>query len=127
MKAGVPRTIPSAVSCGTTADCTGGEVCSPTNMCVPGGCTGDPDCAGPGCADFQFTTRLHRRQLLQLGGRTGMGRWLPDLFRARAAGRPAGEPDDCGQQQWFIGVQLKSGAATDIVDWRDYHANAFAR
>ena len=41
--------------------------------------------------------------------------------------RPAGEPDDCGQQQWFIGVQLKSGAATDIVDWRDYHANAFAR
>jgi len=36
-----------------------------------------------------------------------------------------GESDDgC---EWFVGVQLKSGAATDIVDWRDYHANAYAR
>mgnify|MGYP001812954300 CR=1 FL=1 len=41
--------------------------------------------------------------------------------------RPTGESNNNGEQQWFIGVQLKSGAATDIVDWRDYHANAFAR
>ena len=38
--------------------------------------------------------------------------------------RPAG--DDPGEE-WFVGVQLKSGAATDIIDWRDYHANAYAR
>jgi len=29
-----------------------------------------------------------------------------------------------GEQQWYIGVQLKTGAATDIVDWREYHATA---
>lgn len=29
-----------------------------------------------------------------------------------------------GQQEWYIGVQLKTGAATDIVDWREYHATA---
>lgn len=32
-----------------------------------------------------------------------------------------------GQPGWFVGVQLKSGAATDILDWRDYHASAYAR
>ena len=41
--------------------------------------------------------------------------------------RPTGNFDDKGEQEWFIGVQLKSGAATDIVDWRDYHANSYAR
>lgn len=41
--------------------------------------------------------------------------------------RPTGGFDDKGQQEWLIGVQLKSGAATDIVDWRDYHANSYAR
>lgn len=39
--------------------------------------------------------------------------------------RPA-EPDAQGNPQWFIGVQLKSGAATDILDWREYHASANA-
>lgn len=39
--------------------------------------------------------------------------------------RPA--VSDEGMPEWFVGVQLKSGAATDILDWRDYHANAFAR
>src|SRR5436305_3166813 len=34
-------------------------------------------------------TRLDRRQLLQIGGLTGMGLLLPDLFRARAAERPS--------------------------------------
>jgi Tfp pilus assembly protein PilZ len=37
--------------------------------------------------------------------------------------RPAGTNPD-GQQEWYIGVQLKTGAATDIVDWREYHATA---
>lgn len=41
--------------------------------------------------------------------------------------RQTGRVTDDGAQEWFIGVQLKSGAATDIVDWRDYHANAYAR
>ena len=40
--------------------------------------------------------------------------------------RATGEKDARGQDQWLIGVQLKSGAATDIVDWRDFHANAYA-
>lgn len=41
--------------------------------------------------------------------------------------RPTGNIDDKGQPEWFIGVQLKTGAATDIVDWRDYHTNTYAR
>ncbi|MFK7914546.1 MAG: PilZ domain-containing protein [Pseudomonadales bacterium] len=32
-----------------------------------------------------------------------------------------------GSPEWLVGVQLKSGAATDILDWRDYHASAYAR
>ncbi len=39
--------------------------------------------------------------------------------------RPS-EPDELGNAQWLIGVQLKSGAATDILDWREYHASANA-
>ena len=41
--------------------------------------------------------------------------------------RPSGTASTNGDEEWFIGVQLKSGAATDITDWRDYHANAYAR
>lgn len=41
--------------------------------------------------------------------------------------RSTGETNERGQAEWLIGVQLKSGAATDIVDWRDFHASAFAR
>jgi Tfp pilus assembly protein PilZ len=41
--------------------------------------------------------------------------------------RPSGYTTDAGETEWYIGVQLKSGAATDILDWRDYHASAFAR
>lgn len=37
--------------------------------------------------------------------------------------RPAGH-DERGDSTWFVGVQLKSGAATDISLWRDYHAAA---
>lgn len=37
--------------------------------------------------------------------------------------RPAGKAAD-GEDGWYVGVQLKSGAATDILDWRDYHATA---
>jgi hypothetical protein len=39
--------------------------------------------------------------------------------------RPAGQ--DGADDEWFVGVQLKSGAATDIIDWRDFHASAYAR
>ena len=41
--------------------------------------------------------------------------------------RPTGEHDENGRELHFIGVQLKSGAATDILDWRDFHATAYAR
>ncbi len=41
--------------------------------------------------------------------------------------RPSGYKTENGDTEWFVGVQLKSGAATDILDWRDYHASAFAR
>lgn len=41
--------------------------------------------------------------------------------------RPTGEVNEKGLEEWLIGVQLKSGAATDIVDWREFHANAYAR
>ena len=41
--------------------------------------------------------------------------------------RPTGETNDKGVEEWLIGVQLKTGAATDIMDWRDFHANAYAR
>lgn len=34
------------------------------------------------------------------------------------------EPDVNGEPVWHVGVQLKSGAATDILDWREYHATA---
>lgn len=40
--------------------------------------------------------------------------------------RPTSEADENGAELHFIGVQLKSGAATDIMDWRDFHATAFA-
>lgn len=35
--------------------------------------------------------------------------------------------DDSGDQEWYVGVQLKSGAATDILDWRDYQTAAAVR
>ena len=41
--------------------------------------------------------------------------------------RTTGEVNAKGKAEWLIGVQLRSGAATDIVDWRDFHANAYAR
>jgi Tfp pilus assembly protein PilZ len=37
--------------------------------------------------------------------------------------RPADAEED-DDAVWHIGVQLKSGAATDILDWREYHATA---
>mgnify|MGYP001820214340 CR=1 FL=1 len=41
--------------------------------------------------------------------------------------RSTGETNAKGKEEFLVGVQLKSGAATDIVDWRDFHANAYAR
>src|SRR5262245_51176891 len=48
-----------------------------------------PPNAGHACDDFRRTARLDRRQLLRVGGLTGMGLLLPDLFRARGETRPA--------------------------------------
>ncbi|MEM7101325.1 MAG: PilZ domain-containing protein [Pseudomonadota bacterium] len=41
--------------------------------------------------------------------------------------RPTSESDENGDELHFIGVQLKSGAATDIVDWRDFHTKVSVR
>src|SRR5262245_53170799 len=40
-----------------------------------------------GCEDFRLSARLDRRQMLRVGGLTGMGLLLPDLFRAQAGAR----------------------------------------
>jgi uncharacterized protein (DUF1501 family) len=48
-----------------------------------------PSHSTAGCNDFRLTARLHRRQLLQIGGLAGMGLLLPDLLRVRADARPA--------------------------------------
>jgi Tfp pilus assembly protein PilZ len=37
-----------------------------------------------------------------------------------------GEPLPDGTPIWIVGVQLKTGAATDILSWRDYLANTHA-
>ena len=49
----------------------------------------------------------------------------PGKFFLSGEVRWSQDTDDEGE--WFIGVQLKSGAATDFIDWRDYHAQACAR
>ena len=36
--------------------------------------------------------------------------------------RPTSEYDENGNELHFVGVQLKTGAATDIIDWRDFHS-----
>lgn len=41
--------------------------------------------------------------------------------------RPTEEVDENGTPMHFIGVQLKAGAATDIIDWRDFHTGSVAR
>jgi len=41
--------------------------------------------------------------------------------------RPTGEMDENGAELHFVGVQLKAGAATDILDWREFHASAHPR
>src|SRR6516164_2949981 len=48
-----------------------------------------PSTKTSGCNDFRLSARLHRRQMLQVGGLAGMGLALPDLFRAWAEERPA--------------------------------------
>src|SRR4051794_32455143 len=52
---------------------------------------------------------LNRRQLLQAGSLTGMGLLLPDLFRARAAARAAG--DNFGRARSVIMLYLHGGHA----------------
>lgn len=41
--------------------------------------------------------------------------------------RPTSEDNQNSTELHFVGVQLKSGAATDIIDWRDFHAAPYAR
>jgi uncharacterized protein (DUF1501 family) len=62
---------------------------------------------GPGCDDFRHAARLHRRQLLHAGALTGMGLFLPDLFRLQAAS-PRGT---FGRARSVIMIYLHGGHA----------------
>jgi Tfp pilus assembly protein PilZ len=39
--------------------------------------------------------------------------------------RPVNDRDEAGE--WITGVQLRPGAATDIVDWQEFHVQTNAR
>jgi hypothetical protein len=67
-----------------------------------------PPASLTGCADFRLSHRLHRRQLLQIGGLTGMGLLLPDLLRARAETGPKGT---FGRAKSVIMLYLHGGHA----------------
>ncbi|MBV1905588.1 MAG: PilZ domain-containing protein [Pseudomonadales bacterium] len=41
--------------------------------------------------------------------------------------RASGKFNEDGSEIWFTGVQLKTGATTDILDWREYQVKASAR
>jgi uncharacterized protein (DUF1501 family) len=60
---------------------------------------------GPGCANFR-AARLHRRDLLRIGGLTGMSLLLPDLLRVRAE-----SPGNFGQARSVIMIYLHGGHA----------------
>jgi hypothetical protein len=63
-----------------------------------------------GCDDFRRASRLDRRQLLRVGGLTGMGLLLPDLLRARADARP-GPRGTFGRARSVIMIYLHGGHA----------------
>src|SRR6516162_3550817 len=67
-----------------------------------------PDPAA-GCADFRRAARLSRRDLLTVGALTGMGLFLPDWFRARAAA-PSGK-GTFGRAKSVIVLYLHGGHA----------------
>ncbi len=60
------------------------------------------------CLDFRRAASLNRRQLLQVGGLTGMGLLLPDLLRAKARGEPKGT---FGRAKSLIVLYLHGGHA----------------
>src|SRR5260370_18435330 len=65
---------------------------------------------GPGCDDLRRTARLHRPQVLQVGGLTGMGLLLPDLFRTRAEASSVGR-GTFGRARSVIMLYLHGGHA----------------
>ena len=64
-----------------------------------------------GCADLRRGARLDRRGLLRIGGLTGMGLLLPDLFRAWAQAGPAGRGGTFGRAKSVIMLYLHGGHA----------------
>src|SRR5437660_11475252 len=60
------------------------------------------------CAGFQRCARLHRRDLLQVGGLYGLGLFLPDLFRAQALAKSSGT---FGRAKSVIMLYLHGGHA----------------
>src|SRR5881392_870966 len=63
-----------------------------------------------GCDEFRRSTRLHRRQLLRVGGLTGLGLLLPQLLRTRAEARPS-VPGTFGRARSVIMLYLHGGHA----------------
>jgi uncharacterized protein (DUF1501 family) len=70
----------------------------------------DSDNSATGCDDFRLTARLHRRQLLHVGGLAGMQLMLSDLFRAKASALPGGK-GSFGRARSVIMVYLHGGHA----------------
>ncbi len=72
----------------------------------------EPSNSNHGCEAFQLTARLHRRQLLRVGGLTGVGLLLPDLFRAQAeAAKAPGARGTFGRARSVIMLYLHGGHA----------------
>lgn len=62
------------------------------------------------CEDFRLTARLQRRQLLRVGGLTGVGLLLSDLFRAWGVDRPVAR-GTFGRARSVIMLYLHGGHA----------------
>ncbi len=41
--------------------------------------------------------------------------------------RPTAESEDGAADDWIVGAQLRPGAATDIVEWQEFHVQANVR
>src|SRR5438552_14206589 len=60
------------------------------------------------CSNFRQSARIHRRDILQVGGLYGVGLALPDLFRAQAVAEPSGT---FGRARSVIVIYLHGGHA----------------
>jgi hypothetical protein len=64
-----------------------------------------------GCPGFQAAAHLQRRELLRIGGLSGLGLLLPDLFRAQAQAQSAPTRGTFGRARSVIVLYLHGGHA----------------